>query len=344
MINMESMSCESKRESGTYEIIREGSRNYLSIESTGEDFAGEAEWEQFQVLAIRGFLTCRAHYRDGRKYIRYEVTGKKSLRQCYGKRLMGYETLCGLLLSLDRILKEIHEFLLSEDCLLLEPESVYESVNGKEWFYVYAPGPEGGFGEQIRIFAEYLLEVIDHEDDNNVRLAYQFYKYAAVEHFSMEEFLTENKEYINAGQKKTESVQEDTAQTLICHDTAKEEPEKERDANREEQKGRKEQRYYDIYIRKEREEEYEKDYEKMQKAEKEQHPRNSKLSVIFLGIPLLILAVSRWYLTYDINVIIGIVVAYIAGIIIFCFNKRKQEEYRKKEKQLYMENRMKQEE
>lgn len=354
--------------SDQYEVIREGSRNYLLIRQSQNTGFAEDEWEQFQALSVRGLLPCRKHYRDGSTYLCYDITGKQSLRECFREEQIEYEELRMLLLALDRILKEIHEYLLTEDDLQLRPDIMYTSVDRKELFLVYAKCGRLCFMEQIRSFAEYLLNHMNHKDDRSVMLGYQFYKYATTEHFNMEEFLTENREYLLVADAGSDEAVTDTCAPLRADTSEHGEKrgqthdekygqmhgekrgqmhDEKRGQTNDEKYGQTEsdkEEYYDIFIRREREKEYEREYESfyedhtglVTKADK----NNIKWYSIGLCVPLLLLAVLWKILIYDRIVIMGVAAAYVTGVCVYLINRRRQRCYREKEKQLYVENRV----
>ncbi len=306
---------------GEYEIVREGSRNYLVVEMAENAVFESGEWEQFQALSVRGLLPCRNRYRDGKGYLYYDITGKQSLRECYDEASMSFEEFRSLLLSVDLILKEVHEYLLSEDYLQFVPNMIYVSMSRKEASLAYGNYGVTNFAKQIRVFAEYVLNHIDHKDDNAVILAYQFYKYVSAEHFNMEEFLYENKNHLYPEQ---EDIKKDGS------------PGESRD-----------EEYYEIAIhgnsgnRREREREYEEDYHFAEPKEKRLFGKRKILPIIVSFVPVIVLGAAWQFMVYERPFILGGLSAYVAGSCIYYGNKRRHKHLKAKEKQLYMENRAK---
>lgn len=211
-------------------IIREGGRSYLLRPIADTEHSGKSdkeEQERFLALQIAGLLPCSVRYRNGSAYFYYDVTGRQAMSGLYKEADMSYGECCALLLSLERALQNIREYLLDENCLCLAADMVFMSINKNEAAFTYDPTQESCFQEEVRTLAEFVLSHAGQQDERAVVLSCQFYKYALADNFNMEEFLLENRQYILLGGTdepvKTEDQKDVPYDGDVPEDTAPEE-------------------------------------------------------------------------------------------------------------------------
>lgn len=194
---------EEEQEAEENRIIREGGRSYLlrAIEGMRHpEKTDEEERERFLALQIEGLLPCTVRYRNGAGYYYYDITGRQAICSLYKEAEMSYGECCGLILSLERTLQNIREYLLNENGLCLTADMVFMNVNKNEAIFAYDPAQGSCFQEEVRALAEFILNHIEQRDDRAVVLSCQFYKYTLAENFNIEEFLLENRHYILLGE------------------------------------------------------------------------------------------------------------------------------------------------
>jgi hypothetical protein len=118
----------------------------------------------------------------------------------------------------------MQEYLLDENYILLSPEYIYMDLSTRELSFCFYPFEQGDFMKSIVVLAEYLLEKIDHEENEAVVAAYQFYRLVKEENPSfiqITEQLYDVASYKNDIEEKTTSskeviIESKMAQTDLC--------------------------------------------------------------------------------------------------------------------------------
>ncbi len=296
--------------------VREGGRSYLLLpEAVGAD--DPEEWEQFTALNIRGLLRCKRCCRDGKNYLSYDITGKQSISEYYKEREIGFEDCRSILMSMDRIFRQMYECLLPEENLQILPDRIYIGMEEKEVWLVYGRESGEGFPVQMKHFAEYVLDHIDYKDERAATLAHQFYKYAMAESFNMEEFLSENRKYLNPEETGTESETEECIQ----------------DEEREVYEAG--ERYYELWIS--RSEEGNMAEENV--VNKSKQAKRGKVFWVCYIIPMVLLGICFMGMENVRIWLAGGGTAYVSALILYHINCQRRSALKEKEEAYYMENR-----
>ncbi|MBE5872038.1 MAG: FHA domain-containing protein [Lachnospiraceae bacterium] len=158
---------------------RDYNKSSLVFEEANEKEENKGAFFQLQMILenkIEGFLPCEIHPYNGEKHIYYDITGRQTLACIFEKKQMKAEEVKGLLLGIRDALIHMQEYLLDADNLLLIPEFIYLDLSEGSYFFCFYPFEMLELKEQLIRLAEYLLEKIDHEDQEAVYSAYQFYR------------------------------------------------------------------------------------------------------------------------------------------------------------------------
>jgi hypothetical protein len=171
------------------EYKRDLNYNYLVL------FPNEGlDIEQYQVKMVlknqlRGFLGCKMYTVDGITKFYYEITSKQPLRVVYEKKSLGCRELRLLLSELKKALESITEFLLDMNDLVLDLNCIYLDVESFKVFFCYLPSYQISIQESFHQLAEYLLNILNHEDEEAVRIGYDIYRKSLEDNYSLEEII-----------------------------------------------------------------------------------------------------------------------------------------------------------
>ncbi len=155
------------------EYKKEMGKSYLFLEAgqTEEEFSTQMLLEN----QIQGLLGFEKRSFNGEIQFFYDITGKHSLESHVREELLQEKEVRRLLQCLYCVIEELHSYFLDAGGLLMESEYIYEDDKG--FSFCYYPSEEKNTPEEkLMDFAEYLLEMIDHEDEDAVQLVYCFYK------------------------------------------------------------------------------------------------------------------------------------------------------------------------
>lgn len=125
---------------------------------------------------IKGLVPCQISTYNGQAQIQYDITGKQTLACIFEKKRMEREDLEMILFGIRNAFFNMQEYLLDENCILLSPELIYVDLTKKDIYLCFYPFEQGDIRKKMGEFAEYLLEKIDHEKQEVVVTAYEFYR------------------------------------------------------------------------------------------------------------------------------------------------------------------------
>lgn len=187
---------------GTYK--RELNYSYLVLE---EQSMSSTQYYQMKMVTenqINHLLKVSVHNFNGENRFYYDISGKQTLACIFEKKEMEADQLISILSGLSKVLVELENFFLEENYLCLDPEYVYMNVNTKQLFLCFYPFEERDFSLGIRQLAEYLLNLINHQDEKAVAVGYQFYRLTREDNFILGHILEEISEEYTITEREIE--------------------------------------------------------------------------------------------------------------------------------------------
>lgn len=156
-----------------WEYVRIMNRNYLQIKSRGgqESF----QYRMLMEEPISGLLPCKLRNVNGISYLLYDVSSLQSVNSLWVERKMNFEAICKLFFSLKRTIKNMEAYLLEAGNLFLYPELLFQEPDTGEVRFLYYPFLEEQ-EEGRKSFWNFLLSVVNHEDEELTEAVYQFYE------------------------------------------------------------------------------------------------------------------------------------------------------------------------
>ena len=168
---------------------RDLNHTYVILQEEKEPDTASYQIRMLLTNAIPGLLDCKIGKMDDKTLSYYEVTSRQSLQSVFEQRSIGAEVLRKLFEQMLDLLKELGQYLLVPDGLVLQPELVFADANLENFSFCYLPGKQGHTGcfqKQIRELMEYLLPKLDHQEQDAVVLGYGLYREISAEIFSVE--------------------------------------------------------------------------------------------------------------------------------------------------------------
>lgn len=124
---------------------------------------------------IRGLLPFECRMFNGKTEYYYDITGKHTLEESAQIQLLQEKDIRKLLQALYGMINELNSFFLEAKGLLLEAIYIYNEE--ENYYFAFHPSEEQTqMDDKLAVFAEQMLELIDHEDEECVWLTYRFYK------------------------------------------------------------------------------------------------------------------------------------------------------------------------
>lgn len=201
------------------EYKKETDKSYMVLEAgqTEEDFSTRMLLEN----RISGLVDVEKRSFNGESYFFYDITGKHTLKNQSEKELLRADEIRKLLRSLYCVSDELHNHFLEIGGLLPEADYIYAEEN--TFCFCYYPGQESiSTEEMLKIFAEQLLEITDHDDDGAVELVYGFYKMVKESEKGIMRILEE----VLLQESNAEDPEEEQIEEIYIFDNESEETEK----------------------------------------------------------------------------------------------------------------------
>ena len=139
------------------------------------------------------FLPFELRSKNGISRYYYDIPSDESLKNQLEKG-MTLQNIELFAVSLLGAFDEIDEYLMDENDIFLEPESIYWSQEGR-YLFTYYPGYKGNVPRQLKDIAALFLKAVDYTCNEAVRRVYEFYHLACNENSSLKKL----REYVLAG-------------------------------------------------------------------------------------------------------------------------------------------------
>lgn len=106
---------------------------------------------------------------------KYDITGRKTLSMTFERVPMNAEQVQKVLQGILTVLERSREYLLSEDCFVLQPEHIFLRIPEYEVTLCYYPEYSVSFQEQMGKLFEMLLNRVDYREEKAIALVYALY-------------------------------------------------------------------------------------------------------------------------------------------------------------------------
>lgn len=138
---------------------------FICFESVSED----EDFREKMLLhnCIGGHLPLSIVFENNRKIYRYDVSGRKSLRDFFGEKCVTEDFLVKLLAELERIFLRGKSYMFSEGNYILHPDAIFLGADGQIGL-CYLPGYEKDIQEQLCELLVFLMNCVDVSDRRSV--------------------------------------------------------------------------------------------------------------------------------------------------------------------------------
>lgn len=166
------------------EIKRNLDRTYLIIEEEGI-YEENYQMHMLKENKIFGLLEVSGRGAGESSQYYYDISGKVSMKAKYEKVKMGYEELKAFLYQILTVMRELKNYLLSEERILLDPEFIYYEKG--EFFFCFLPCHTAEMTKEFRHLAEYFVSQAEYREKECVFLAYELHKISMQENYSIKQ-------------------------------------------------------------------------------------------------------------------------------------------------------------
>lgn len=162
--------------------------NYLII----KDNIKEVQNYQHKMITknqMKYFLTCKIRYVNQECHFYYEISSKQNITYLFDRKPMGYEQIHCLFEYMKEALAELDNYLLNSKCLVLRPEYIFGNPETGEYFFLYYPHYAEEEEKEYMALAEFLVEKVDHAQEEAAAIVYKIYEMAQDNAFILSKIL-----------------------------------------------------------------------------------------------------------------------------------------------------------
>lgn len=201
------------------EYYREINHNYLILSMSDEERPDAFQSRMLTEQKWRHLALCTERVINGRKMYYYVINSIISLTNYFSARKMKKEDMILLLDQLEETEKELSDYLMDEDNILLDPEYIFFDMEKNEYRFIFYPiikGKDKTAGECMTALLDFMLERADDSDGQVPDFIYGIYEKATQENFVLAEVFGESSAGKGDG-PQGEVANEDSDKADICH-------------------------------------------------------------------------------------------------------------------------------
>lgn len=167
---------------------RELNHSYLVFQGAGYDISENYAYRMMERNRIGRLLACSLRQMDGETCLYYDISSRQPLARLYEGRKLGVAELERILGSIAAMQEELGSYLMDEQGLLLEADTIFADIETEELYFCFDPGLTNA-ADRYAGLADFLLEHVDHGQEHAVNIVYQFYKMSKAAYFVLFSFL-----------------------------------------------------------------------------------------------------------------------------------------------------------
>ena len=157
----------------TIEMIYEINNTYMAINGDEIETTEDFRHRMLQKNVIRGIIFPEIRLINNEKKVFIDVSGKESLLNRFGVRLVDRQEAKALFESIFCTVKNASKYLLSEKDIVFRPEFVLKNPVTKEYEFLALPFKEGTNGKEgMKELLQFLMMHLDNSDEKLVNAIY----------------------------------------------------------------------------------------------------------------------------------------------------------------------------
>ena len=190
------------------DYYRNANGNYLVLDEIAPEAENEFERRMIEKNHPAHLMEMKPFRMNNVTQMHYKISGMQSLEKRFERLGIKYEELKELLSEISKMLGECDRYLISAEHISFAPDMIYSNYVDGRCRFAYVPELKGTFAEAFRHLMEFVLQHLEHEDQQAVELAYTLFQESQQEEFS---FMEWEKSHIAAPQVKVQTqIQRDS--------------------------------------------------------------------------------------------------------------------------------------
>lgn len=168
-------------------IVNDVQGKYLLLDS--KNYKKNFEERMFFYNEVPSFLPFDTQRINNSYSFRYSILDYKTMAEYYNSQTIRAEDVKKIFMAITLAGQSISDFLLNPNCIVLMPEYIF--MRGEDIRFCYYPEETVDFNRGIRELMEYILERLDHTQQENVMMAYGLYQKILKNNYTMEQLMEE---------------------------------------------------------------------------------------------------------------------------------------------------------
>ncbi len=187
------------------EYEKEWNRAYFHIDIE-EEYKETYHLKMIRKNKIPGLLEVKGMGMEGGSRYTYTVSGMQSMKQQHENKMIKKEEIVNFVLALIEVTKQLREYLLNPDCLLLNPDFVF--CEGERYYFCYLPVQQKSLSESFHEMTEYFVKNLDYSETDGIFLSYELHKATLQENYDLEKILRDYMEREENRKSEMEEIKE----------------------------------------------------------------------------------------------------------------------------------------
>ncbi len=146
-------------------------RNCLKVSTSDED-RNKYIYKMWINNPVEGFVRGNERTEDGINYLVYYVDTLKPMDAVYKEGMLDFEELCHIIFSICKERERLRKYMLPWTQMVLSEKYIYKNLDSSDFYFVYLPLQEVHIENSL---ADYLIGVIDYDDEELVEAIYDVY-------------------------------------------------------------------------------------------------------------------------------------------------------------------------
>lgn len=195
-------------------VYRHGFNNNLMIIRDSNIVINDYRINMIMRNKISGLLEMYIGCVNGESELSYIISSRQSVRDLFSRNKIKYEDVKILIEGIISLGKELREYLLDINSILLDLDFIYFDVDTKKVYYCYYPNNENSFENSFRKMLQDIVVLVEHNDYKAVELTYGIMEMCSKVNFSLYQI----EQYINVTLERVKYTVPDTEPDINAYE------------------------------------------------------------------------------------------------------------------------------
>ena len=164
-------------------------RSYMIVEKVTEFSENDFQVQMLLENKIESLLPFRYEMINGKADLFYEISSRQVFIRQFEISKMTFANLRAFCFALRTLARALEEYLLDPNNIILKKECIFTNPEGNDFVFCYHPYYHGDILAELRELFNYILQIMDYEDENAVRLAYEIHGKIQTDHFVLNDIM-----------------------------------------------------------------------------------------------------------------------------------------------------------